>query len=374
MKFSCEKALLQSMISTASRTVAVKSSIPALEGILLEAGEQLRLTGYNLKTGIRGVLPAEIREKGSIVVSARLFGEIIRRLPDDMVTVETNGYAIHITCGMSEFNIMGTDAEEFPDLPLVDGQNTVVMERRTLKMMIEQTLFAVSTNESRPVHTGALFELDSDAVLTLVCVDGYRLALRREKTNRPPTRAPFSFVVPGGALSEVGKICGDSEEPVEILQGMKHIQFKIGEILLVSRRLEGEFLNYRQAIPQNNPISVLAGRRRLISSIERCSLIISEQQKSPLRCLFGEDKLELRTATPLGSAYDVCPLVGNGNHLEIGFNNRYLLDALKAAPAEFLRLELSRPVSPCVLLPEKEDPEHDFIYMVLPVRLKADSQ
>lgn len=372
MKFSCEKALLQSMISITSRTVAVKSSIPALEGILLEAGSTLRLTGYNLKTGIRGVLPADIREQGSIVVSARLFGEIVRRLPDDIVTIETNGYNIHITCGMSEFNIMGTDAEEFPDLPTVEYQNTIQLAQRRLQMMINQTLFAVSTNESRPIHTGSLFELDAEGVLTIVSVDGYRLALRREKTDRPPQKDPFSFVVPGSALSEISKICGDTDDPVEIVQGMKHIMFKVGDIMLVSRRLEGEFLNYRGAIPTNNPISVIADRRKLIASIDRCSLIISEQQKSPLRCQFGDDQLELRTATALGNAYDVCPIVGSGGGLEIGFNNKYMLDALKAAPADLLRIELSKSISPCVLLPEKADAEHDFVYMVLPVRLKAE--
>lgn len=371
MKFSCEKALLQSMINVTSRTVAVKSSIPALEGILVEAKDKLRLTGYNQKTGIRGVLSADIREPGSIVVSARLFGEIVRRLPDDMVTVETEGYNIHITCGMSDFHIMGTDAEDFPDLPTVEYQNTIELPQRTMQQMINQTIFAVSTNESRPIHTGTLFELDGEGVLTMVSVDGFRLALRREKTDRLPKKDPFSFVVPAAALSEVSKICGDTDEKVEIVQGMKFIMFKIGDIMLISRRLEGEFLNYRQAIPRDNPICLTAERRKLIASIDRCSLIISEQQKSPLRCTFGEDRLEIRTTTAVGTAYDSCPLVGDGGGLEIGFNNKYLLDALKAAPADFLRVELSRPTSPCILLPEEEGAEHDFLYMVLPVRLSA---
>lgn len=372
MNFSCEKALLQSTISVVSHAVAAKSTIPALEGILLEADEQLQLTGYNLKTGIQGVLSADIRERGSIVVSARLFGEIVRRMPDDVLTVKTNGYAIQISCGITEFNIMGTDAGEFPELPSVDEGNIVLLERRTLKSMIDQTLFAVSTNESRPIHTGALFELDANAVLTIVAVDGYRLALRREKTEKPPERTPFSFVVPAAALSEVSRICGDSEEKVEIIQDAKHVLFRLGDILLISRRLEGEFLDYRKAIPWTNPISVQAERRRLLSSIDRCALIISEQQRTPLRCFFTENQLELRAATALGNAYDTCPLVGDGKGLEIGFNHKYLTDALKAAPADFLRLELSRPISPCVILPEQEGAEHDFLYMVLPVRLRAD--
>ena len=176
MKFSCEKALLLGAVSTASRAVAVKSSIPALEGILIEAGEQLRLTGYNLETGIRAAVPAEIREKGSLVLSARLFGEIIRKMPDDVVVFTSENYMVNIKCGLSEFNILGTDPEEFPELPSVEEQNGLTIGQPVLRSMIAQTLFAVSDNESRPVHTGSLFEVDESG-LTVVSVDGYRLAL-----------------------------------------------------------------------------------------------------------------------------------------------------------------------------------------------------
>ena len=177
MKFSCEKALLLGAVSTASRAVAVKSSIPALEGILIEAGEQLRLTGYNLETGIRAAVPAEIREKGSLVLSARLFGEIIRKMPDDVVVFTSENYMVNIKCGLSEFNILGTDPEEFPELPSVEEQNGLTIGQPVLRSMIAQTLFAVSDNESRPVHTGSLFEVDESG-LTVVSVDGNRLAPR----------------------------------------------------------------------------------------------------------------------------------------------------------------------------------------------------
>ena len=176
MKFSCEKALLLGAVSTASRAVAVKSSIPALEGILIEAGEQLRLTGYNLETGIRAAVPAEIREKGSLVLSARLFGEIIRKMPDDVVVFTSENYMVNIKCGLSEFNILGTDPEEFPELPSVEEQNGLTIGQPVLRSMIAQTLFAVSDNESRPVHTGSLFEVDESG-LTVVSVDGYRRML-----------------------------------------------------------------------------------------------------------------------------------------------------------------------------------------------------
>lgn len=368
MKFSCEKALLQAAISTTSRAVSPKSSIPALEGILLEAGSDLRLTGYNLETGIRTIVPADIREEGTLVLGARLFGEIIRKLPDDIVTFQAENYIVNIKCGMSEFNILGTDPEEFPELPTVEYQNSLILPQSKLKAMISQTLFAVSDNESRPIHTGSLFEVDGNG-LTIVSVDGYRLALRHEAIDKKEGAETFSFVVPGAALSEVEKICSDVDEPASVTQGARHVMFKVGDTMLVSRRLEGEFLAYRQAIPRNNTIHVEGDTRALLSSIDRVSLIISDKLKSPLRCVFDSNLLKISTKTAIGDAYDECPLSGDGGGLEIGFNNKYLMDALKAAPADKVRLELTTGVSPCVILPTEG--EENFLYMVLPVRLKA---
>ena len=367
MKFSCEKALLTAAVSIASRAVAVKSSIPAMEGILIETGEGLRLTGYNLETGIQVAVPAEIVESGSLVLSARLFGEIVRKMPDDVVVFTSQGYMVNIKCGLSEFNILGTDPEEFPELPSVDQQNALVIGQPVLRAMIGQTLFAVSDNESRPIHTGSLFEVDESG-LTVVSVDGYRLALRHEAVEKKKGADSFSFVVPGSALGEVEKICS-GEETVTITQGARHIMFQTGDTVLVCRRLEGDFLAYRNAIPRSNSIKVEVDARALLSSIERVSLIISEKLKSPLRCVFGDGIVSITTKTAIGDAADQCPVTGSGDGLEIGFNNKYLMDALKAAPASKLRMEFTSGVAPCVILPAEG--EENFIYMVLPVRLKA---
>ena len=367
MKFSCEKALLSAAVSVTSRAVAVKSSIPAMEGILIDAGSQLLLTGYNLETGIQARVPSEITQTGSLVLPARLFGEIVRNLPDDVVVVSSQEYTVHIQCGPSKYKILATDAEEFPELPSVDQQNSLTIGQNVLRSMINQTLFAVSDNESRPVHTGSLFEIEGDS-LTVVSVDGYRLALRREKMDERTGADAFSFVVPGAALGEVEKICS-GEEPVTVIQGARHILFRTGDNLLVCRRLEGEFLAYRNAIPRNNTIQVECAGRALLTSIDRVSLIISEKLKSPLRCVFGDGVVDITTKTAIGDAADQCPIEGDGQGLEIGFNNKYLKDALKAAPAERLRLEFTSGVAPCVILPAEG--EENFIYMVLPVRLKA---
>ena len=225
-------------------------------------------------------MPAQVEKKGNLVLSARLFGEIVRKLPDDIVSFSAEGCMVNIKCGMSEFNIMGIDPEEFPELPSVDQENAFNIMQKHLKTMIGQTIFAVSDNESRPVHTGSLFEVDP-VNLTVVSVDGYRLALRREAIERKVGAETFSFVVPGSALSEVEKICSDCDELATVTQGSRHIMFQIGQTMLVSRRLEGEFLNYRQSIPRTNSIKVEGDTRELLTTIDRVSLIINENNKSP---------------------------------------------------------------------------------------------
>ena len=370
MKFSCEKALLQNAVTIAGRVVATKSTIPALEGVLVEASDSnLQVSGYNLETGIITKLEANVEQSGSIVLSARLFGEIIRKLPDDIVHLSTEDTQVHITCGATSFDILGTSAEEYPELPAVDNGNQLVITQSNLHSMICQVKFAVSTNEIRPILTGALFEV-SERNLTIVAVDGYRLALRRE-TFLSKTGAPaFSFVVPGSSLGEVEKICSDSEEEVSITEGSRHITFRIGDTLLVSRRLEGEFVNYRQTIPQNNEISLEVETAALQRSIDRASLMINEKLKSPLRCTFGDGNLDITSRSAIGTAFDRCPITGNGNGLVIGFNNRFLMDAVRSAPAERVHMELNTATSPCLITPVEGEPDN-FLYLVVPLRLKA---
>ncbi len=370
MKFSCEKAILQAAVTTAGRVVAAKSTIQALEGVLMEAeGDRLRISGYNLETGIVTQVEAGVAEPGAIVLSARLLGEILRRMPDDAVSLSAGAdLSVHIQCGPTSFDIKGSSDEDFPELPSVSGGNALSIAQGELRSMIGQTIFAVSDNESRPIHTGALFETEGDR-LTMVAVDGYRLALRRGKLAGEGPEG-LSFVVPGAALNEVEKICGDSDEPAAITQGDRHVTFEIGGTLLVARRLEGEFLNYRQTIPRNNAIVLEAEAADLQRSIDRASLIINDKLKSPLRCKFEDGSLSITSKTAIGAAFDRCPIAGDGKGLEIGFNNRFLMDAVKAAPAQRVRLELNTPTSPCLILP-REGEEDSFLYMVLPVRLRA---
>lgn len=370
MKFSCEKSALLSAVLTASQAVYTKSTVPSLESLLIETGMNVEISGYDLKTGIRTKIDAEVSERGEILINAKLLGDIVRKLPDDIVTVESDkNFKIKIICGMSEFNITGSSSEEYPELPSIDQHQSLVIPQGFIKEMISQTLFAVSDSEARPVHTGSLFEVSGN-VLTIVSVDGYRLALRRERI-KDSQMTECSFVVPGSALSEIEKIAADSEEPVKISVGAKHIMFVMGNTMLVSRRLEGEFLNYKQAIPQQSKYSLIAKRRNLINCIERVSLIINDRLKSPVRCVFEDGVVKMATITALGQASDECVIEGNGEELEIGFNNKYLLDALKAVPDDEVRILLNSGVSPCMIVPSGDT--DNFLYMILPVRLKANA-
>ena len=368
MKFSCEKLVLQNAIATASRAASGKSSIPALEGLLFVCEkETLTVTGYNMQIGIRTRFACDTEENGQLVLNARLFGDIVRRMPDDTVTlVSDEKLSVKLHCGDADFEITGLPAEDFPELPEVEEKNSFSLPEKTMRAMIQQTCFAVSTNEARPVHMGSLFEVGGGA-LTVVSVDGFRLALRREKLESGS--GVFSFVAPGTALSEVEKVCEDVDEPVSVTLGDRHILFEIGETQLICRRLEGEFLDYKNAIPRKNPISVTVDAKTMMESLDRVSVVISEKLKSPVRCVFGNNKVTFSAKTANGEAKDVCRVDGDGRELEIGFNNRYLTEALRYAPADTLRLELNSGISPAILVPV--DGGESFLYMVLPVRLKA---
>lgn len=306
LRFSCEKALLQSAVNTTSRAVAAKSSIPALEGILLEGGDTLTLSGYNMQTGIRTIVDAQVQSPGRIVLSARLFGEMIRKMPDDVIVFAADeNLSVHLTCGDASFEILGLSADDYPELPEVDDQFSVDIRQGTLKAMINQTSFAVSTNESRPVHTGSLFEV-GDRDLTVVSVDGFRLALRREPLDRAEG-GTFKFVAPGSALNEVEKICEDSDEKVTIIQGKRHLLFEAGATQLICRRLEGDFLDYKNAIPRNNPIRLTVDTKTMLGSLDRVSVVISEKLKSPVRCVFENGRVLLSAKTGAGEAKDICP-------------------------------------------------------------------
>ena len=368
MKLTCEKQFLQSAVAVSSRAAASKSPIPTLEGILLEAGEDLRVTGYDLKKGIYTNIEAEVSEPGSVVLDAKLFGEMVRRMPDGMVSITADSQNMTtVKCGKTEFSFMGMDSEDYPELPSVDGLKTYTIGQGILKSMINQSIFAVSDNDARPVYTGSMFEVEN-GVLTLVSVDGYRLALRREEIEGPAERN--EFIVPGAALADIERIsASDSEENIKISVGGNHVSFTVGKTVIVSRRLEGDFLNYKKALPENFKLQVKVNRSEILRAVDRVVLIVDEKTKNPVRMSFNEGFIDFLCVTPIGKAEDVCFCEGSGDGMEIGFNGKYLMDALKAAPSDELLLCLNTGSSPCVLLPA--DGGDNFKFMILPIRLRA---
>ncbi len=366
MKIICSKALLVEAVSNVSRAVCAKSPIPALEGILLKAEEnQLQLTGYDLELGIVTTIEAKIEQPGEIVLSARLLLDIIRRIPGETVSCSTDDkYLATIRGGASEFTIPGLSAEEYPELPNVEQKSDFVIQQGTLKSMILQTLFAIATTDSKPVHTGSLFDI-KDSCVTLVSVDGYRLALRREPIVSDLTT---QFIVPGKTLSEIAKLLKEEEE-AHLVISQKHIVFRIGGYYVVSRLLEGEFLDYNAAIPKTSKTSVKVNTRSLTESVERTSLLISDRLRSPIRLAVTENKVQLSCSTTMGKAHDEVECEVSGETVHMGFNNKYLLDALKASDCDMIKLEINGALSPMRMIPLEGD---SFLFLVLPVRVKND--
>ena len=367
MRFTCEKSMLVQGLNIAGRTVAQKSSLSVLEGILCKAGIGLNLTGYNMETAITYNVEAEVTEAGSCILPARLFGDIIRRLPEGPVTVLVDdNYKVSIRSGYASFTISAENAEDYPELPDVNSGHPVQIPQNKLKELISGTIFAVSENQGRPIHTGVKFEVSNDSI-SAIAVDGFRLARRTWHAESPICRE-MSFVVPAAGLKEVEKILTDSEEDASFTLGAKHILFQIGGATLVCRLLVGDFLDWRRVVPSNCAVKLTAHVSDLAASIERVGLIVSEKYKSPVRCVFSDQVLQLRTNTTIGAAEDRCAIAGDGKELEIGFNVRYLADALRVIPSEEVVLELTNGLSPIVLTPAED--KFDFAYMVLPVRIK----
>ena len=369
MKFKVNRAELAEACSVVSRAVSAKSALPALEGILVRAGDNiLKLTGYDLELGIETEIPAQVEKKGEFIITARMFCDIVRRLSGDTVDMEVDEkYLTTIRCGFAEYKVLGMSGEEFPEFPVIRDYHELTLTSEKLKTMIEQTLFAVSQNDAKPIHTGALFEVKESGDFNMVALDGFRLALRREKAvNNGECR----FVVPGKALGEISKILKDDDSDVILQVTKRNLAVCIGSYKIYTRLLEGEFLDYEGAIPKNPNVRIKVNVRSFIDSCERTSLLISDRLKSPLRVKFRKNEINLSCSTALGKATDSFPIEFlEGDELEMGFNNRYLLDALKNTGTDEVILEISGSLSPMKVIPTEGD---SYLFLVLPVRLKAE--
>ena len=371
MKFTCNKKELSDAINNALPAVTTKTTLIALEGILMQCeNNALKITGYNLELGITKSIPVKTTENGGIILNATLLANIINKMPDGEVSFKTDEKLLTIIeCNNIEFTILGLTAEEYPDIPTIPNDQEFSISHDLLKNMISQTLFSVAQNDQNPILTGSLFDI-KDSILHIVSVDGVRLALRKEKIN---VLENFQFVVPGKTLGEIVKLLSrvvleDEDEKVQIRVSNKHISFSINGYIIISRLLEGNFLDYENAIPKETQTTITIDTKSFLDSINRASIIINERAKSPIRCSFEDDIIKLFCETSIGKVNDSIATKMEGPEVKIGFNNRFMADALKASECETLKIELNGPISPIKLVPLDDD---GFLFLVLPVRLKS---
>lgn len=364
MKISCLRTDLAEAVLNVSRAVSTKATIPALEGVLIKAYDgKLNISGYNLEIGITTDIEATIQNEGEIVVSAKLFLDIVRKLPEEIVFIETDDRMItYITCGQVDYQIVGMSSVEYPDLPSFEQTDGITVNEKILRDMIRQTVYAVSENTAKPIYTGSLFEIEN-GIFKIVAVDGYRMAIRSENVD---SESNTSFVVPGKTQQEVLKLLNEDEENVEIIIGMRHITFRVKNYRVISRLIEGTFLDYKTTIPKEEKTEVVINTRKIINSVERMSLLNNDRIQSPVRCKFSDDEIKLSCASAVGRANDVISVPVIGESVEIGFNNRYLLDALKNSDTDEIKLVLNGALAPMIVKPVKGD---CFLSIVVPMRL-----
>ena len=366
MKFSVNTKELAEALQNLLRAVSSKTSIPALEGILIKTDVgSIRLFAYDLEISMQTQILANIQENGNIILSAKLFSDIVRKAPADILTVPIAEKNIAvITSGDSTFNIIGINADEFPEIPSVNSDsNKLVVPGEILRSMIRQTIFAVAETDTKPIYQGSKFVIE-DGVLDIVSVDGFRLALRRENIL---CSFNDNFVVPGKTLSEIMKLIKESD--VEIYPSRKHIMFKIDNYTVVSGVIEGEFIDYKAAIPEECTTKITIKTRDLIESTERVALLISDRLKSPIRFYFDNNEIKLSCTTSIGRATDKIGCYIEGPGLEMGFNSRYLLDALRNTECDEVIIKVTGALKQMVIVPKEGD---SFRFLVLPVRLKND--
>lgn len=366
MKISCSQKKLSDSINIVQKAISPRTTHPILEGIFVQAHKGvLKLIGNSLDLGIECVLDANIYEEGSVVIPSRIFGDIIRKLPDTEIQIEVkDNYLVQIKSLNSLFEIQGIEPSEYPSLKDIEEKDPIEIEQNLLREMIQRTTFAVATDETRPVLTGALIEMKAGNI-NMVCLDGYRLALRRGNIENQEEK---SVIVPGKTLNEISRIIESTDEKINITLDEGYVLFDMGYTRVVSRLLSGEFINYSQIIPQENKTRVKADIKIIYDAIERASLLAREGKNNLIKLTIKEDRLIINSNSELGKAHEEVPISMEGREMVIAFNARYFMDILKGLDGAEVYIDFTTNVSPCVFRPTKGE---DFTYLLLPVRINA---
>ncbi len=366
MIFSVERAKLLEAVTKLQRVVGAKTSMPVLEGILISAEQgKITLVSYNLEMGMKKEIYAKCDEEGDIVINARLLADILRRMNGLQIEISADERLnCHIKSGEATFDIMGMAATDFPEMPSVTEGEAISVDGKILLENVKGTIFAAAQNEgARAILTGLNFSF-SDNEMQLVAIDGYRLAIRKQKIEGNKN---IEFTATSKSIAEVVKLIDEETENVEINVGERLISFNINGYSFISRLIEGEFVNYKKTLPAETKQSVVVPTRDLINTIERVSLLISESFSTPVRCYFNELNVVFTCATSMGRATETFNIELNGPSFEIGLNSRYLLDALKACESENIKILFNGPNTGVLIEPVEGD---EFKYMIMPMRLK----
>ncbi|MCL2860428.1 MAG: DNA polymerase III subunit beta [Oscillospiraceae bacterium] len=372
MKIVCEKEKLIKGINSVIKTTSLKTTMPILEGILIQTNKnEIKLTSYDLEIGIEYIVQANIKEEGSIVVNSIMFSEIIKKLPNTDISISLNEKnLLIIECEGSIYKLTTMNPEEFPELPKINIENSVNLEQCILKNMIRKTIFAVSNEENRPIFTGCLFEI-IDNKLNVVAVDGFRLAWKNKILSTKQNN--FSAVIPSKTLNEINKIILDSYDNIKIGISKNQALFEMEKCKVVTRLLDGEFLNYSSVIPTSWETRIRVNKELIQNCFERISLIsasvIEKEKKYPVKLFVDIGKIVISCANQMGDAKEEMYVSTEGKNIEIGINPKYFLDALKVIEDEEIFIDFGNSISPCIIRPVEDG---DYLYMVLPIRLKED--
>ena len=370
MKIICEKDKILKALNSVTKAVASKTTMPVLEGILIQTNDnEVKLTTYDLEIGIEYIIECDVKQQGATVVNAIMFSEIIRKLPDTEINITLNEKnLLVIECEGSLYKLATMNPTEFPELPQINIENSIEIEQNTLKDMIRKTIFAVSTEENRPIFTGCLFEISNNK-LNLVAVDGFRLAWKNKFLQNKIN--DFTAVIPGRTLNEINKIILDSFDTIKIGIAKNQALFEMEDCKIVTRLLDGEFLNYSSVIPESWETRIRVNKNVIQNCFERISLIssssIEKEKKYPVKVTIDIGKVTISCTNQTGDAKEEIYVSTEVKNLEVGFNPKYFLDALRAIDDEEVFIDFGSNISPCIIRPVEEG---DYIYMILPIRLK----
>lgn len=367
MNIICEKKELLEGINIALKAIPGKSTMAILECMVIEVRDDIiKLISNDLEIGIETIIKGEIKEEGSVAVNAKVFFEIIRKLPSDEVNINVDeNYTINISGGKSKFNIAAKSVEEFPFLPAIVKNDNVVISQFTLKEMIRQTVFSISDNENTKIMTGELFEIKGD-LLRVVSLDGHRISIRKVKLK--DSYGDVSVIIPGKTLIEISKILnGGIEDEVNIYFTEKHALFEFDNTIFLSRLIEGEYYKIDKMLSSDYETKLTVNKKEMLECIDRTTLLIKESEKKPVIIDIKDDTMGFSMHSAIGSMDEEISAVKEGRDILIGFNPKFLMDALRVIDDEEIQIYMINPKAPCFIRNEEES----YIYLILPVNFKV---